>query len=130
MYNQSIISNVSILRLKFETDGVVYNLGVVDNKQTGDTLPDNYTKTTFELSNAFKTFLAILLFILLLIILWPVLPYIFKFIGWLIKGIWKIICLPFTAIKSISKKREEKQNVKTQPTKQKTSKSVKKKRKK
>ncbi len=130
-YNQSIISNVSILRLKFETDGVVYNLGVVDNKQTGDTLPDNYTKTTFELSNAFKTFLAILLFILLLIILWPVLPYIFKFIGWLIKGIWKIICLPFTAIKSISKKREDKQNAKSQPTvKQVNKNNAKKKRKK
>ena len=30
-----------ILRLKFETDGVVYNLGVVDCKQTGSSDPVN-----------------------------------------------------------------------------------------
>lgn len=30
----SLISDVTILRLKFETDGKVYNLGVVDNKQS------------------------------------------------------------------------------------------------
>lgn len=29
------ITDVSILRLKFETEGKIYNLGVVDNKQTG-----------------------------------------------------------------------------------------------
>lgn len=31
----TLVSEVSILRLKFETDGITYNLGVVDNKQTG-----------------------------------------------------------------------------------------------
>ena len=35
------VSEVTILRLKFETDGKVYNLGVVDNKQTGNGIPDN-----------------------------------------------------------------------------------------
>ncbi len=34
------VSDVTILRLKFETDGVVYNLGVVDNKQTSSVIPD------------------------------------------------------------------------------------------
>ena len=34
------VSDVTILRLKFETDGTVYNLGVVDNKQSGDSEPD------------------------------------------------------------------------------------------
>ena len=34
------MSDVTILRLKFETDGVVYNLGVVDNKQTSSVIPD------------------------------------------------------------------------------------------
>ena len=37
----TVVSEVTILRLKFETDGKVYNLGVVDNKQTGDGKPDN-----------------------------------------------------------------------------------------
>lgn len=35
------ISNVTILRLSFETDGKYYNLGVVDNKQTGSGKPIN-----------------------------------------------------------------------------------------
>ncbi len=37
------VSEVTILRLKFETDGKVYNLGVVDNKQSPapDQKPDN-----------------------------------------------------------------------------------------
>lgn len=39
--NSTVVESVSILRLKFVTDGVVYNLGVVDNKQTGSHIPDN-----------------------------------------------------------------------------------------
>lgn len=42
-YYYTIVSNVSILRLKFDTDGVIYNLGVVDNKQTGSRTPANET---------------------------------------------------------------------------------------
>lgn len=40
----TLISEVTILRLKFETNGVSYNLGVVDNKQSiaPDQKPDNY----------------------------------------------------------------------------------------
>lgn len=34
------IEDVSVFRLKFETDGRTYDLGVVDNKQSGDTSPD------------------------------------------------------------------------------------------
>lgn len=40
--SSTLVGNVSILRLCFETDGVVYNLGVVDNKQTGSTQPVNH----------------------------------------------------------------------------------------
>lgn len=40
------VSEVTILRLKFETNGEVYNLGVVDNKQSGDTTPDNEPQKT------------------------------------------------------------------------------------
>lgn len=36
------VTDVTILRLKFETNGVVYNLGVVDNKQSGDDQPDGF----------------------------------------------------------------------------------------
>jgi hypothetical protein len=43
------VSNVQILRLKYMTDGVVYNLGVVDNKTTGDKTPDNIPDTIVNL---------------------------------------------------------------------------------
>lgn len=39
--SKTLISDVSILRLKFETDGKVYNLGVVSNTFTPDDVPDN-----------------------------------------------------------------------------------------
>ena len=42
------VSEVTILRLKFETDGVVYNLGVVDNKQSGSTSPSNETTSWLD----------------------------------------------------------------------------------
>ena len=41
------VTDVTILRLKFETDGVVYNLGAVDNKQSADDKPDNKPPKTF-----------------------------------------------------------------------------------
>ena len=39
MYTE--ISNISILRLEFQTNGRVYNLGAVDRKSTPDNIPDN-----------------------------------------------------------------------------------------
>lgn len=38
------VSDVSILRLMFETDGVTYNLGVVMDKQEGDNIAGNKTE--------------------------------------------------------------------------------------
>lgn len=40
------ISEISVMRLKFQTNGVTYNLGVVDNKQSGDGKPDNFNDKT------------------------------------------------------------------------------------
>ena len=41
--NSTIVGDVTILRLKFETDGITYNLGVIDNKQSGSKDPVNET---------------------------------------------------------------------------------------
>ena len=89
------VSNVSILRLKFETDGVVYNLGVVDNKQSGSDKPVNTFETTLELNDIFKIILALLALILVLYVLGPVLPLIFSVIGGILKFVFKIITYPF-----------------------------------
>ena len=100
----TIVGNVMILRLKFEFDGIPYNLGVIDNKQSGSGDPINYEKYYVEAKDWVKILLGLVALIVLLIILWPVLPYIFRFIGW-------IIALPFKGISTIVngvKKRQKK----------------------
>lgn len=82
-YSTTSVFNVSVLRLKFETDGVVYNLGVVDNKQTGSDKPmNNYEHNiNFHLpeDDMWQKIIAIILVVLLVLILIPVFPYIFRF---------------------------------------------------
>ena len=96
---KTIVGDVTILRLKFETDGMVYNLGVIDNKQSGSDKPvnDEDVNVTFEPEgcvNALATALMIIALLVLLILLWPLLPCIAKAIVW-------VISLPFKAIKAI-----------------------------
>lgn len=89
--DKTLVSNVTILRLKFETNDIVYNLGVIDNKQTGDGNPDNYTKTTLELSDTFKIILAVLFLILLVVVLGPFLPTIISVVVWIFKLAFKLV---------------------------------------
>lgn len=109
---QHVISNVSILRLKFETDGVVYNLGAIDNKQSPDLIPDNDYRYSVELADPFKWILYLLIIILILVILAPILPTIFNFICAVIKYLFKAIIwvlkLPFRIYDYISSKHKDK----------------------
>ena len=102
----SNVSEVTILRLKFETDGVIYNLGVVDNKQSpaeGQT-PDN--NNTDELDwpsfgdkdweKILGTVLLMIGLILIVIMLAPLLPVLIRLVIWL-------ITLPFRLIGAIVK---------------------------
>ena len=43
--SSTVVGDVTILRLKFETDGVTYNLGTIDNMQTGSDKPINNETT-------------------------------------------------------------------------------------
>lgn len=88
------VSDVAILRLMFETDGVTYNLGVVMDRQEGDEIAGN--KPEGGLPDWLKLIIAVLLLILVLVILMPVLPYIAKVIVW-------VISLPFKGIATIVK---------------------------
>ena len=101
----TLVGDVTILRLKFETDGITYNLGVIDNKQTGGKEPSNETEIDASLNNRGKTILYLLLLILLIVLCAPILPYILQGIVW-------IITLPFKGIsalnKSIKRRRAEK----------------------
>jgi len=97
----TLVGDVTILRLKFETDGIVYNLGVIDNKQTGGTEPVNETDIEVELNNNGKMLLSLLFLILLIILMWPFIPFILDAIKWFISA-------PFKLIISICKNRKSK----------------------
>ncbi len=114
------VEQVTILRLKFETNGTVYNLGVVDNKQTGDDEPGNIVENNYQkmweqiievfnnVINFFKYnwqyFVYGILVLIALIILAPFMPMILtgigKFIATIFKGIWWAICLPINIFKT------------------------------
>ena len=92
----TLVGDVTILRLKFETDGVTYNLGTIDNKQTSSDKPINDETYKVVIHSRVKWILGIIAAILLLIILAPILPYIIRFVVW-------VVLLPFKAIGALFK---------------------------
>lgn len=85
------VSDVTILRLKFKTEGIVYNLGVVDSKQTGSIIPDGEHNDTAAVNSFLDSLWKILLIAGLLIILIVLFPIIAPLIGYLVKGIFYIL---------------------------------------
>ena len=115
----SNVSEVSILRLKFETDGVIYNLGVVDNKQSPaeGQAPDN--NNTDELDwpsfgemgfiDIISTIITLVLIVLFVILLAPVLPYLIKLVIWIIMLPFKLIGAVIKGIANAIKKTRKKE---------------------
>ncbi len=105
---QTIVGEVSLLRLAFETEGVYYNLGVVDNKQTGKTTPDNETTVKTELSDTVMLMLGIIVVAVLIMALWNPIKDICKIVWngliFLFSIIWSVLTLPFKIIVFIFKK--------------------------
>jgi hypothetical protein len=101
----TIVSEVTVLRLKFETDGIVYNLPVIDNKQTGSGSPIGTSQYTYELTELGEKVLLILCLILLVIlflafggpitvvlkIIYDGVKLIFKILGFIISFPFKIL---------------------------------------
>lgn len=114
-YSSTLVGDVTILRLKFVTDGITYNLGVVDNKQTGGTDPVNNIETKIGLNSTFSWILFFVLIVVLLIVLLPFLPTILsvivKVIVWIVKAVFWIVALPFRGIaalvRTIKERRED-----------------------
>lgn len=94
-----IVSDVSILRLKFETEGKVYNLGVIDNKQTGDGDPDNI----ITVKTSWPWWVNILIIIACVVVLAIFAPWIiqllFKIIWWILKAVCWLLTSPFYVFK-------------------------------
>ena len=127
--------SVSILRLKFVTDGEVYNLGVVSDKVTGPispTRPDKSLSLWDRFLRWVKNVMAMLfgvnpsdipdwlavmfvfafvfLFVIVFRLLMPFMPGILSALGKGVvaigKGLWWLICAPFRGIKALIDKRK------------------------
>lgn len=106
----TIIEDVTILRLMFELDGVVYNLGVVDNKTNGTGIPDNIVNWSATFSEEFKQVMKIIGYILLVIIIVALLSLlavftpIFKLVGKgllvILKVVWWVLSSPIYLFKN------------------------------
>lgn len=102
----TMVGDVAILRLEFETTGQVYNLGVVGNMQTGDGHPDNTSGTKFSLSWWMWAILALLVVIViiafvpnLIVTLLNLVIKIFKWLFNLIKKLFQNITKIFKSFK-------------------------------
>ena len=91
----TLVSEVTILRLKFQTDGVTYNLGVVDNKQTGSRDPfasaDTWLDDIEESKPNWQVLIAVLALCLLFPILYPLVSTLIEFLVWPITAPFKVI---------------------------------------
>ena len=97
------VSEVTILRLKFETNGIVYNLGVVDDKHTLDGEIDNAMSEW--LSILITSLVVIVIAVVLIIILVPkALDIAIQCIKAIFKGIWWVIKAPFSLFDKDDKK--------------------------
>ena len=103
----TMVGNVTILRLKFETDGITYNLGVIDNKQTGSTEPSNSMDIKVEPNTTGKSIIFLILFVLLLVLLAPLLPYVLNAVIFIVSLPVKLISEIVKLIKSSREKRKE-----------------------
>lgn len=125
--NSTYVSDVIILRLKFEADGIRYNLGVIDNKQTGSDAPINkikqqkkslldiicewLEKMTGIPALVWKIIICALPFAVIMAVLSIIFPGFRQVIGqivlWIFKAILLIICLPFLGIAALIRKRKK-----------------------
>ena len=103
----TLVGDVTILRLKFETDGITYNLGVIDNKQTGSTEPSNSTNIKVEPNATGKGIIYLILFVLLLVLLAPLLPYVLNTVIFIVSLPIKLVSEIIKLIKSSREKRKE-----------------------
>ena len=116
----SNVSEVTILRLKFETDGVIYNLGVVDNKQSPaeGQAPDNNNIDELDWPSfgdkdwekLLGTILFVIALIIIVVLFAPILPYIIKLVIWIITLPFKLIGVVIKGIANAIKNTRKRRN--------------------
>lgn len=102
------VNDETIMRIQFETDGKVYNLGTVDNYQHGDSVPDNTEDYGFneewwsnwwqEMQEWLKyilIFLGCVVLGIIFVLIFPFIKAIFSIIWAGIKVVFRVITAPF-----------------------------------
>ena len=131
--NSTIVGEVTILRLKFTTNGIVYNLGVIDNKQTGErdssglpvpVIPEE--STWIELTPAAKgcmgSFLPIIFIVMLIVVLMffaPFIPLVVQVFSNLFNWSAKTLKQNIQKVRTSEKKDNKKEKKKKQKSKRK-----------
>ncbi len=109
------VADVSILELTYEYEGQIYNVGIIDNKQSGSSDPIGGSGIDVEPTDLAKLILFIIAIILLVIILLPILPnillFLFKLIIWIIKLPFVLIKKTYELCKQKALKREQANNI-------------------
>lgn len=120
----TIVGDVTILRLKFYYDGKIYNLGVIDNSQSGSGKPINGVENTVDaMFNSFfnwlsdktgtsferiKTIIIVVAIVIGLAIVLSILSAVFPPVWFVVKSVGKgiktVITLPFKVLKAIFEK--------------------------
>lgn len=103
-YDATRISEVTILRLSFETNGEAFNLGVVDNKQTGSTDPVGETEANWPLFETIGMILKIIFWVVVTIVIIALIVIFWPIVSAILKGLWWLISWPFKKIKERSSK--------------------------
>lgn len=99
-YNYTKIQALTIMQLYFETDGVFYNLGVVDNKQTED---DSPFAVVMQVSTFFddlwQKILELVAIVLLIFFIWSFMPSIItSLLRTVLNAIWTVIKMILKAV--------------------------------
>lgn len=120
-----LVFDVSLLRLEFEYDGNVYNLGVVSNVQTGTNKPTNTPTSAKKVQTwvwvilgLFGLIALIAAVVVLCIFCPPALKGIVTLLKYVAMGLWYIISAPFRLIALIVRKLSERKEA--APTKAKS----------
>ena len=116
------VTEVSVLRLKFMTNGRVYNLGAVSNEVTGIGKPGNnntdeilgiwdwLTQETGVPQWVWKTLFSVVIIAVVLLVLSLIFPPFAQIMLVVLKGIWWVICLPFKGIAALVQKIKDKKD--------------------
>ena len=104
-YKDTRVGNVKLLRLKFKTDDKIYDLGVVDNMQTGSNNPSAVVEEQEWFQKLVLLMIVIICMLAVYIFLDIYVPWLAKIIRWIAGAFWwlfkslvKLITWPFRAL--------------------------------